>query len=65
MGVVRGNGSLKPAASLLAPQADLTYPAPTLRERWLKPFWLTLAAGMLTSCTILLYATSRRRRRLQ
>ena len=65
MGVVRGNGSFKPAAGLLAPGVDLSYPVPTASERWLKPFWLMLVIGTLTLCTILLYATYRRRRRLQ
>ncbi len=64
MGVIRRDGSFKPAAGLLHPQADLAYPALTFAQRWLKPFWLTLAAALLALAIIGLYATYRRWQRL-
>ncbi len=45
LGVVRLDGSFKPAALLLAPDADLTVePIPGWR-RFVKPFWLAVLAG--------------------
>lgn len=63
MGVIRGNGSFKPAASLLHPTADLNYPPLTLAQRWLKPFWMIFAGGWLALSIIVAYATYRRRQR--
>ncbi len=42
MGLIRLDGSAKPAAALLAPNASLNVPAVPDWARWLKPFWLML-----------------------
>ncbi|MFN8501388.1 hypothetical protein [Kouleothrix sp.] len=49
MGLLRADGSAKPAASLLAPGAPLSTPAPPAWARLLKPFWLLLLGGLLAS----------------
>ncbi len=48
LGIIRANGLLKPAASLLAPTARLNRPPLPFWDSLLKPFWLTLSAGLLT-----------------
>lgn len=45
LGVVRLDGSLKPAAALLAPDAALTVAPVPGWARFVKPFWLALFAG--------------------
>lgn len=42
MGIVRLDGSPKPAAALLQSGADLNLPPAEPWERWLKPFWITV-----------------------
>ncbi|KPV52121.1 hypothetical protein SE17_17335 [Kouleothrix aurantiaca] len=51
LGVLRADGTHKPAAALLAPGASLDVPAVPGWMRWVKPFWLTiygLALGLPT-----------------
>ncbi|NTW00744.1 MAG: cellulase family glycosylhydrolase [Oscillochloris sp.] len=47
LGVLRANGEEKPAAALLAPQANLDVPPVPSWARWLKPFWLLVFGGAL------------------
>lgn len=65
LGVLRADGSEKPAAALLAPDAtfdDLPEPPP----RFLKPFWQTVAIGLVGATAVvavLIWFFLRRRRR--
>jgi hypothetical protein len=61
MGVVRLDGTLKPAAALLVPNAELDLPALPLWHRFTKLFWRALAA--VTAAGILILFLFRRRRR--
>ncbi|MBP1464904.1 cellulase family glycosylhydrolase [Candidatus Chloroploca sp. M-50] len=47
MGVIRADGREKPAAALLAPGAVLDVPPVPGWARWLKPFWLLVAGGII------------------
>jgi hypothetical protein len=49
LGVLRADGTPKPAAALLAPAAALDVPRPAPLARFIKPFWLTLWASALVS----------------
>ena len=42
LGVLRADGTPKPAAALLAPGASLDVPPVPGWARWIKPFWLTM-----------------------
>ena len=46
LGVVRPDGTLKPAAKLLAPNADLTVVKVPSWARFFKPFWLTVMVSI-------------------
>jgi hypothetical protein len=63
MGIIRRDQSFKPAAALLQPGADLGVPPAQPWERWLKPFWLTLAATLLFVGLPLAHLAYRRRAR--
>lgn len=66
LGVVRLDGSLKPAAALLAPDADLTVPAIPGWRRFVKPFWLAVFAlgfGGLVAAMFWLRRRATRRQR--
>jgi hypothetical protein len=61
LGVVRLDGTFKPAALLLTPGADLTVaPIPGWR-RFVKPFWLALMAGGLAVVSIAILLWRRRK----
>ena len=65
MGVIRRDYTFKPAAALLAPDASLMVPAVPGYARFLKPFWIMLAAvGGLSFVLVivLLFFLLRRRR---
>ena len=47
LGVIRADGTRKPAAALLAPGASLDVPRTPAWARFLKPFWLTILGGFL------------------
>jgi hypothetical protein len=47
LGIVRGDGTLKPAAKLLSPSADLGVNRPSRLDRFLKPFWLATGLAVL------------------
>ncbi|MCB0011621.1 MAG: cellulase family glycosylhydrolase [Anaerolineales bacterium] len=53
MGVVRVTGELKPAAQLLAADADLAIEPPAAWTRFLKPFWFTVTVVTILAVTIL------------
>ncbi len=62
LGIIRIDGSEKPAAALLAPEANLSIlPVPGW-ARWLKPFWLLAAGGALTGTVLVAHWLWRRRR---
>ncbi|MCB8945326.1 MAG: hypothetical protein H6658_16385 [Ardenticatenaceae bacterium] len=44
MGLITEDGALKPAAFLLAEDADLAVERPFFLSRFLKPFWLMVTA---------------------
>jgi hypothetical protein len=55
LGVLRNDGSAKPAAALLAPDANLNVPRPGRFDRYRKPFWMTwlgLAAVVVVAFSI-------------
>jgi hypothetical protein len=60
MGVVRVDGSLKPAAALLRPQADLDLPALPIWHRFTKRFWRAVALVALSMSLILVWRYRRR-----
>ncbi|MBP7961000.1 MAG: cellulase family glycosylhydrolase [Caldilineaceae bacterium] len=53
LGLLRGDDTPKPAAALLAPGADLTVPPLPAYARLLKPFWLTVLAGLILAPLLL------------
>jgi endo-1,4-beta-mannosidase len=61
MGVVRVDDSLKPAAALLRPQADLDLPALPSWHRFTKRFWRAVAVITLWILFILVWRYRRRR----
>lgn len=57
LGLVRADGTLKPAARLFQPEADLfAVPRPTITDRLLKPFWLIVMAFGLVALTLVVFA---------
>ena len=52
LGVLRADGTRKPAAALLAPGAPLDAPPVPGWARWLKPFWLTIFGLVLALPTL-------------
>ena len=49
LGVLHADGTEKPAARLLAPNASLNVPRLPVWSRFLKPFWLTVAVVLLVT----------------
>lgn len=47
LGVIRRDGTPKPAAALLAPGASLDVARPPSWARWLKPFWISVFGALL------------------
>ncbi len=63
MGIIRANGSEKPAAALLAPGADLNIPPVPSWARLLKPFWLLVFGATVVESGGLVWAFRRERRK--
>jgi YD repeat-containing protein len=57
LGVIRTDGTPKPAAALLAPNAPLDVPHPPAWARVLKPFWITVVLALVGTIVL---ATRRR-----
>jgi hypothetical protein len=64
LGVVRTDGTLKPAARLLAPDAALDVPQVPGWARFIKPFWLTCYVLLILAGNAGYYLWRRQRKRL-